>query len=116
MGKAINAFVNAQDEEAKEERYKFTYKEFEPHFITPRKKQQNPHERIVTELREVKYLRDGYTKEEGDLKPRKIILETHGTEIVSEILVPRGSVSSFPEPRIVGQVTRDLRRKETVAE
>jgi hypothetical protein len=114
MGKAINAFVSAQEEESKEYgRAKLTYKEFEPTYLPERKKQFNPHERVVTELREVKYLRDGYIKEEGDIKPRKIVLETHGTEIVSEVLVPRGDVSSFSEPKIVGSVTRDLRKKES---
>ncbi len=114
MGKAINALVDAQDNESKEERYKLTFKEFEPEFIPQKKKQFNPHERVVIEVREVKYLRDGYVKEEGDIKPRKIILESFGTEIVQEILVPRDQVSKFGPPLHVQPVTRDFRIKGLV--
>jgi hypothetical protein len=113
VGKAINALVNAQDDESKEERYKLTFKEFEPFHLPVKKKQFNPHDRVVTEVREVKYLRDGWIKEEGDIKPRKIILESFGTEIVEEILVPRDQVGTVT-PKLVGTVTRDFRRKEMV--
>lgn len=109
MGKAINGLLNFKDEEAKSENYKLTYKEFEPHVVTLKQKTSNPHERTVTKIREVKYLRDGFVKEDNITK--KIVLESYGTEIVEERLVPV-SDEKYAYPDVVGQVVRDLRRKE----
>lgn len=124
MGKAINAFVSAQDETSENvQGTRLIFLDFSvpkvgarEKFI-PRKKARIPHERVVTEQREVKYLRDGYVKEEGDLKPRRVVLESYGFETVTEVLVPRGFVlPSMNEngfkPALVGRVIRDLRRKE----
>lgn len=122
MGKAINALVNAADETSEAvQGTKLTFLDFSipkhgcREVFIKQNNTKKPHERIVTEIREVKYLRDGFVKEEGDLKPRKIVLETHGTEIVKEVLVPSSSaLVKTAMVKVVGSITRDLRRKETV--
>lgn len=119
MGKAINALVSAADETSESvQGTRLVFLDFNEKtgarekFVTNKNK-RTPHERVVTEIREVKYLRDGFIKEEGDLKPRKIVLETYGTEVVKEVLVPVSSaLASTYMVKVVGQVVRDLRRKE----
>jgi hypothetical protein len=127
MSKSINAFISAQDEESESAQgTRLIFLDFNAPKNGPypapgpgcrerflkKKNTSVPHDRVTTVVREVKYLRDGYTKEEGELKPRKIVLESHGTEIVEEVLVPRDQVSKFGPPAIRGSVIRDLRRKE----
>jgi hypothetical protein len=118
VSKAINAFINTSDETSENvQGVRLIFLDFDipkhgsrEQFI-PSKNNKTPHERVVTEVREVKYLRDGFVKE--DNITRKIVLESHGTEIVKEILVPQGhELTKTAMVKVVGNVTRDLRRKE----
>lgn len=122
MGKAINAFVSAAEVESDSTQgTKLTFLDFSipktgcREVFVKKKNNKSPHERVVTKIREVKYLRDGYVKEENTT--RKIVLESFGYETVTEILMSRADlIEHYPEgftsQEIVGQVVRDLRRKE----
>lgn len=116
MGKAINALVDKAEETSETTQgTRLTFLDFTipktgcREVFVKKKNNKVPHKRTVVEVREVKYLRDGFVREENIT--RKIILESFGTEIVREVLEPR----DFPLAqgvKVVGQVVRDLRRKE----
>jgi hypothetical protein len=114
MSKYLNAILNKADEEHVEYgRPKIISKEFEPTYPVSKKRTKNPHTRVVTEVREVTYLYDiKVYDDEG--KPRKETKTTKGFEIVKEELLPANrKIDKLAfQPAIVGEVTRDLRKKD----
>lgn len=98
MGKAINGFIE-KSAETDVHVTKLTFLDiFHPkgsrEKIVTREKNKQPHEPVVTKIREVTYL---YNKK-----------TTKGWEIVEQIMVPRGTGANVV-PEVVEAVTRDLR-------
>lgn len=104
MSKALNALINASEENRDERnQIKLSFinvlhpKGGVDKYIV-KEKQRNPMERVVLAVREVTYI---YDKK-----------QTKGFEIVEEVLVPRDKVETFRKTgstKVVEEVVRDFR-------
>ena len=104
MGKAINSFLDSQENQQHSREVvvlrfvDLLHPNGERTKYIPKKNLKTPQQRLVTKVREVEYIYP-------DEKPEKTKI-TKGWEIVEEKLVPRGSVKADFKPQIIGKATR----------
>jgi len=112
MGKAINSFIDSQEnqQEAREtivlKYIDLLHPNGERTKVVLKKNNKEPKKRLVTKVREVEYVYPSNNPE----KKNKV---TRGWEIVEEVLIDRDS--DTPKdfvPQVVGKATRVIERKQ----